>query len=182
MRRVAIILSLVLLVSIAWGQDYQLQNSSEILIKGTSSMHDWESNATEMSGALVLTANAGVIEKIESLSIALEVESIKSGKKKMDKLTYKAFDSDTNPKISFNLLEVKKLDGINAEVVGELTMAGKTKKVEIVGTCELKDGEVLIMASHKIDMTQFGMEEPTAMLGAIKVGKEITVDFKLSFK
>lgn len=175
----ALILALPLLLN---AQRLQLDNSSTILIKGTSTMHDWESTVEEVNGNMEVSLNGDQLTAIKALDFAVTVESIKSGKKKMDKLTYEAFDFEENPKISFKLTSVKKLEGNQAVVVGNLTMAGTTQEVEISGTCEYNDGAVKVTASHPINMVQFGMERPTAMLGAIKVGEEVIIDFTLNFK
>lgn len=181
-RALIIALCTVLCCGVSQAQEFKLQETSEIVITGTSSMHDWESKVAMSEGTISLKILNGKVTSINSLDLVFEVESIESGKNRMDKLTYKAFDSDDNPNITFKMTEVKSLNDISAIIVGNLTMAGNTQSIEIAGTIESKNGEVLVVASQKLDMTEFGMERPTAMLGAIKVGAEVTIKFNLSFK
>ena len=175
---IALILSLPIVLN---AQRFSLDNSSTIVIKGTSTMHDWESTVEEVKGQIEVAVEGNQISALKALDLAVTVESIQSGKKKMDKLTYEAFNYEKNPTISFQLTSVKSLEGEQAVVVGDLTMAGTTRSVEITGTCTYQDGAVKVMASHPINMVQFGMERPTAMLGAIKVGEEVIIDFTLNF-
>lgn len=144
-------------------------------------MHDWESPVEDISGTLEAVITAGELTTIEALDLVFLVESINSGKKKMDKLTYKAFQSENNPQITFTMSSVKSLEADSATVIGMLSMAGNTHEIEVNGNVEANAETIQITASKTIDMTQFGMERPTAMLGAIKVGAEITVDFNLIF-
>lgn len=181
MFRVILIISICLTPLLGLSQTFQLSDNSTILIKGSSTMHDWESPLEKYSGNITVALQEGKITAIESLDLSMEVESIESGKKKMDKLTYEAFDSEANPNITFKLKEVKKLSGNEAIVIGDLTMAGSTQQVEIAGTCTYENDAVKVTASHTLNMEQFGMERPTAMLGAIKVGAEDTIDFDLNF-
>lgn len=177
-----IIVCLLLFALQASAQQLKLDPSSSATIKGTSTMHDWESEVEKINGDIEITTSSNSVIAINSLNLSFGVESIKSGKKKMDKLTYEAFDAEKNPRISFKMTEVKRLEGDQATVLGELTMAGNTQQVEITGVCKMENGAVNIIASQQINMEQFGMERPTAMLGAIKVGAEVVVEFSLNFK
>lgn len=145
-------------------------------------MHDWESNAEGFEGMIEIASKAGKLTAIKSLSFSVNVERIKSGKKRMDKLTYEAFDSETNPEIKFQFISLKQVENNLAVVIGDLTMAGQTQRVEVSGNYQINGEAIEIIASQPINMEQFGMDPPTAMLGAIKVGPEVTIDFKLIFK
>jgi hypothetical protein len=44
----------------------------------------------------------------------------------------------------------------------------------------LPNGDLQFSASKKIKMTEYKMEPPTAMMGTIKVGDEVTVNFDIT--
>jgi hypothetical protein len=44
----------------------------------------------------------------------------------------------------------------------------------------LANGDVQIIGSRKLNMKDFNMVPPTAMMGTIKVGEEVTVNFNLT--
>jgi polyisoprenoid-binding protein YceI len=182
MKSIVFIICLFIVSVTVNAQHYELNENSKILIKGTSTMHDWESTVENMTGHLTLAAEEDEILSIDALQFDIEVESIESGKKKMNKLTYEAFSSDEHPQITFEMTSLKSLKDGQATVLGQLRMAGATREVEISGVIKNTNDGVEIVASHVINMEQFGMERPTAMLGAIKVGPEVTVDFNLVFK
>jgi polyisoprenoid-binding protein YceI len=154
----------------------------KMTVNGTSSMHDWESQVEKLDvqGSYKVEANALV--DIKSAVVKIPVKSIKSPKGKiMDNKTYEAFNSDKYPTIVFTLSS-KKLNGSNltAEVKGTLAMAGTTKQIDLLITYKvLTNGDLQIVGSKKIKMTEFNMEPPTAMMGAIKVGDEVIINFDI---
>lgn len=150
-------------------------------IKGTSSLHDWESEMTkvEFKGSLLKEGN--VVKTIPTAEVKVLVEGIKSTKGKiMDNKTKDAFKYEKNPYITFVLTNaVVKTDG-SVDATGNLTMAGATKAVKLVAkTKVLTTGDVQLTLSYKLKMTEYKMEQPTAMMGTITVGDEVTVLFDL---
>jgi len=158
-------------------------------IRGTSSLHDWESTIgkIEFKGSIHLEGDGGVIRDVE---VKIPVESIKSKEGRiMDNKTYEAFRSDKNPYIVYKVPQARvNIDGskaISIESAGPLLMAGTTlsQRISAKGNI-LPNGDWHLTVSKKINMRDFNMEPPTALLGTIKVGEEVTVifDFVLSQK
>jgi hypothetical protein len=59
-------------------------------------------------------------------------------------------------------------------------MAGTTKNIDMTVKAKiLPNGDIQLIGSKKINMTEFGMKPPTAVLGTIKVGPEVTINFDL---
>ena len=57
-------------------------------------------------------------------------------------------------------------------------MAGATRPIELQAKYKvLPSGELQVTVSKALKMTDFKMEPPTAMMGTIKVGDEVTVNF-----
>ena len=103
MKALYILLVSILLITPTKAQEiYQvLKGESSILIKGTSSLHDWESNAEEFEGSASFKMEEGALTSIEALSFSVITESIKSGKRIMDNKTKDALDAKKHPRISF---------------------------------------------------------------------------------
>lgn len=156
---------------------------SSVKIIGTSTLHDWES-IVEKTDANISFANESKT-KIETLKVEVDVYSIKSGKKTMDKLTYKALKAEDYPIIVFVFKEGKIVnedeDHLTLELNGDLTIAGVTKNVNVETKVNRKGENVFLTGSHKLKMTTYGVEPPKALLGTIKTGDEITIDFSLKF-
>lgn len=177
---------LFVISAVAHTQTYKLDNSTSFMkIEGTSSLHDWHIDVENQAGNLNLEQSETIT--VKELNITVESESLKSGKSKMDKNTYKALETDDYKKITFKLTktsEIKKISDNTYELngIGELTIVGNTKEIPMSLKLEIKDSMVLISGKNEIKMTDFGVEPPTALLGTIKTGDAITISYKSTFK
>jgi polyisoprenoid-binding protein YceI len=152
-------------------------------VTGTSSLHDWESTIEKIECTGNFTLADNTLSDIKGIVVKIPVTSLASTKgKMMDNKTYEAFDHEKNPTIIFTLNK-KKINAsastIDAE--GTLLMAGVTKAISLTLTYKvLPNGALQITGSKKLTMTDFKMEPPKAMMGTIKVGDEVTVNFDLT--
>ncbi len=186
--RPLILIPLFLSASVMLGQNqYTLASDHKITIQGTSNVHDWEEVAQTASGDGVVQWNQDATFNIQKLNLKVTVKSLKSDKGSiMDNKTYDALKGDEHPYITFKLSSIKSMvksgTGYTVKVNGDLTIAGVTKNVDINGTVYVKEnGKLYIETSKSIKMTDFGIDPPTAMMGAMTVGNEITIKFKLNF-
>ncbi len=170
----------VSLCTTLFAQDYTVAKSSTAKIIGTSTLHDWESDVEDISGSATLEFDGTTLKSIPSMELKFAVESIESGKSKMNSITYETLKSKSNPHIIYKVKSVKSVEGDQVTVSGDLTIAGQTKTTDMTGKLVNKGSSVQITAKKKIDMTQFGIEPPTAMLGTIVVGKDIDLDFNIT--
>ncbi len=77
------LLSVIFLIGISLSAQSKkpVQSSSEILVHGTSSLHDWTSNCQEYSGSAVLKVEDGKLTGMSDLNLQIVVKGIKSGNK-----------------------------------------------------------------------------------------------------
>ena len=152
---------------------------NKMTIQGSSTIHDWESQITKADVKGEFLVDNSQLKEVKNLEVKIPVESIKSTKgKMMDNKTYDAFNSDKNPYIIYSLNNAR----INADGTidgnGTLTMAGVTKPMQLKAKYKiLNNGDVQLVLSRTFKMTEFKMDPPTAMMGSIKVGDEVTVNF-----
>ncbi|MCK0156952.1 YceI family protein [Cellulophaga sp. F20128] len=169
--------------SISMAQQFTISNSSSTLtIEGTSSLHDWEEVAEIFKGSIRIDKDTEFF--IKKLDVTIQAESLKSGKRAMDKNTYKALKTDTYKTISYTLTSVKNLidngnGNYTAEVSGNLTIAGVKKGISMNLTLAFINNGLSIKGEKKIKMTDYNIEPPKALLGTITTGDEITVNFNL---
>lgn len=156
--------------------------SSKIEIRGTSTMHDWESQATEVRGTGAFIIEGGKITGVNNVQITVPAKSINSGKNGMDKKTHEALKAGKAPNISFQLTEIKSVNNCAITAAGNLTIAGVTKPVTLSANYKLNGNEVTLTGSYKMNMSTFDIDPPTAMLGAIKTGDEITINYEILFQ
>jgi len=159
---------------------------SKLTVFGTSNLHDWEIEAKAMSGKSSMAIEAGNLKAIKSLDFAVEVEQLKSGKSGMDNNTFKALNSKTYKTINYKLVSVTKITEISAgnftvETQGDLTISGVTKRINQTFTVKIIGKKAVFSGKTKIDMTVYGVKPPTALMGTIKTGKDVTVDFKVTY-
>ena len=170
-----------------FGQDSKVVLAeSKLAVNGTSNVHDWTIEAKAMNGKASVTLDAGDLKAIKSLDFSVEVEQLKSGKSGMDKNTFKALKSTSHKNISFKLVKVVKITTISdnnytVETQGDLTIAGVTKRINQSFTVKLIGKKMVFTGKQKIDMTVYGVEPPKALMGTIKTGKDVTVDFKVTY-
>lgn len=158
------------------------KKSLKMSISGTTNVHDFECKVTDATGKIVYKGDNNFSE----LVVNVPVESIKGKEKMMDKKTYETFNSKKHPNITFNMTKVSSLkvngDNIDIEVSGNLTMAGETRPVTLKAKgLNSSDGNYIFTGSLPIKMSTFNMKAPTAMLGVMKVGDEITLSYEATF-
>lgn len=166
---------------------YTLENSqSTLTVSGTSSLHPWEIELLEMN----CTADVNIVDnQLEFLALKFEAEAEKLKSEHgriMDNKTHKALKSDDYPKITFTLNSPQSLKITNGSfsgiLNGELNMAGTKKSIElkIKGTNE--NSTVSLLGEKTLLMTNFNMSPPTALMGTIKTGDEVTIHYKIKLK
>lgn len=161
---------------------YQLSDDSKMVIKGTSSLHDWESDVTTLKGEGVVKIQNQQPD-FQNLTLTIPVESIKSGKSAMDKNTYEALQEEKHPNIKFTLNDIKSISQGEVKASGQLSIAGKSKAVVLTADYDMLNQEqISLKGSYTLKMTDFGIDPPTAVFGTIKTGDEITVDYNLQLK
>ena len=167
---------------------YVLSKEYTVTIHGTSNLHDWDEKVENISGYGNMSSNSDGSMNLNAISIRMDVHSIKSDMgSMMNSNTYKALKADANPQIIFTLSSP--LKSIQAKpgspavtAKGNLTIAGITKPVEMnVKVFTQGQGKLSFEGAQTIKMTDYGVQPPTALMGTLKTGNEITINFKTSF-
>ncbi len=172
---------------ISSAQSFHLSNSTSTLkIEGTSNIHDWHIIAEDQQGTLVATIANNQISNFDQLDFSVKAESLKSGKGSMDKNTYKALNTNKYKNIVYKLSKVKSINcagsgSCKVSTLGSLTISGTTKTIEMVFDVKFSDSKIILSGNKTLNMTDFGVEPPTALLGTITTGENIDVIFKASF-
>lgn len=167
------------------GQTAYKTQVSKMSVTGSSTLHEWTSEVSQVdwTGLISVTANNELEAK--NVIVTIPVKSIKSAHgKMMDNKTYEAFKYEKNPNIIYKVTGTQtKVTGneTTIEATGTLTMAGVTKPISLqLKSKLLPNGNLLLTASRKLKMTEFNMDPPTAMMGTINVGEEVTINFEVT--
>jgi polyisoprenoid-binding protein YceI len=186
---IALLLPVLLVSGVLNAQTKFSTRSYQIMVAGTSTMHDWTSKATAVTVTGDFAINNGTLEKINSASVKIDAVSLKSTKNSdlMDERTHSTIKADKFPSITYVFTKVVSTQQSGGEttvtVNGNLTIAGVTKPTDLVLKFKaLPNGDVEIKGSRKILMSNHGIKPPSFMLGAMKVADEITISYDVILK
>ncbi len=159
-------------------------SKSKITILGTSNVHNWETYAENITGTFEIDRSGKKVKVIKAAKVTIPVTSIGSGKRLMDSKTYDALKADKYPFITFVLKNVISIDNVSdaqkITAAGTLSIAGVTKNVTLNAMAvELSDGRIRLEGTKEIVLSDFGIEPPTAMFGALKTGGKVSVQFTI---
>ncbi|WP_456315644.1 YceI family protein [Pseudomonas shirazensis] len=149
-------------------------------VAGTSNVHDWVMKSTEGNGVANLTVIDSKIADINSLTITLLAESIKSSKTSMDDVAYEALDTKTYKNIKYVLKSANKVNEATWSLNGTYTIAGISKDFKTLVNVTANNGNFILKGSNQITFADFGMSPPTAALGVVRAGKDLTLIFNIT--
>ena len=162
------------------------KNESEMVINGTSTLHDWKMDLKIVDGKMNVNHNGIILTDINNVSFSCKEKDIKSESSIMDKKAYEALKSEKYPEIKFVgistsnvIIEDKKFKGT---LKGNLSLAGETEEVNIPfrGTFD-NNNTISVTGNIDIKMSDFEIVPPTALMGAIEACDAIMVSFSFKF-
>jgi polyisoprenoid-binding protein YceI len=183
---IAVGLALFMTLSGQTSHKYKI-DKNKIIIKGTSNLHDWKMEVEDINGNMDADIKDNKIESINSLTLNVNVNSIKSGKSLMDKKAYYALKSELYPEIHFSLSGISDIiinnKGQLVTANGILSIAGIKKSIQIkaIGST-YNNGDLGFTGSKSLKMSDFNIMPPTAIFGTLKTGDSIVVEFDINFK
>lgn len=156
-----------------------VEAKSTFEVAGTSTVHDWVMRSTEGTGIANLTVKESKLAGINSLTISLLAESLKSSKTSMDRVAYEALDTEKNKNIEYVLKSAEKINETTWILTGTYTIAGVSKEYQTQVKITSNNGTFILQGSNQITFSDFEMAPPKAALGVVKTGKDLTVIFNI---
>jgi YceI-like domain len=163
--------------------------NADIKVLGTSNLHDWSMEDKDVNCAAIFTYAAGktVPTSLATFTFSFPVHSLTSGKSGMDSRAYDALKAKTAGDITFTATASTITPGtgetFQVKSDGNLSIAGVTKAVVLTAACAVKgDGSVSCTGSTTLLMSDYQIKPPTYMLGALKTGNKLTIDFSMLVK
>ncbi|HLO90701.1 MAG: YceI family protein [Chloroflexota bacterium] len=165
---------------------YEVKSHS-LVVAGTSNLHDWTANAEKVAGNFKLQVNNGKIASVNGVEIKVDAKSLKGSKGSiMDSKIEDALDAKKNPYISFKSNSgavTEKAGSYKITANGVLTIAGVSQNITVDANGKvLPNGDVEFTGTKKLKMTDYKVDPPTAMLGTLTTGDDITLTFKVVLK
>ena len=181
---VVILLSYILascIIAPAFSQELTIEKK-QIFVRGTSTLHDWESSVNEVTLTGVIELEDKSLESLNDIQVSIKSKSIKSTKGDlMDKKTHHALKSGQHPLITYKMKRAN-VDEKNSTVRmdGTLTIAGTSREVPLTLTYKVLSGQqISFKTSHEIKLKDFKIKPPTAMMGTIRTGEKVTVSLDM---
>lgn len=170
-------------MSLLIAQTKYTSTNTNIRMDGTSTMHDWHMVSEKGVSQVNFNFDGSSLTGMPSLNFSVAVESLKSSTKGLNKNAYKALDAEKYPTISFvsNYANIR-ASGSNAYVVsakGKLTISGVSKDIWVAAVCKVNPDtqKIETSGSLKLKMSEYNVEAPSFMFGAMKTGDEVTIKF-----
>ncbi|HDR52645.1 MAG TPA: YceI family protein [Mariniphaga anaerophila] len=180
------VLTLLVFASVQAQEFYKVQTSkSKLVVSGTSSLHDWEMEATDFNAETLIKLNDNAVSEISRIEFTSPVSGLKSGKRIMDNKTLEALNEKKFPEIKFSLDNNGEINlmGEKANLTGKLTIAGKTREVKLTVDFDVQNTQRFqVTGNVPLKMSDFGVEPPTALMGTVKTDDELVVSFDLEFQ
>lgn len=168
-----------------------LENSS-MSITGSSTLHGWNVEATQYSVRFIIPeswfdSNENWKGKdVDELVVNAPVEHLDGGENKMNRDLRDALEFEEYPEIVFrwdNINFVGKTDtGKKAEVSGKINIAGVEREISFQANIYLNEwSQIVARGNVPINMKDYGIEPPRALLGLIKTDENIELVYELYF-
>lgn len=162
-------------------KSYTLMANPNLAISGTSTLHDWEMPSNQASGTMNATENDGKLSAINSMKITMPAESIKSGKKGMDKKAYEAMKTGQHKNVVFTLKSASK-SGNTWTLNGTFNIAGTSKTVSLKVQESNAAGAFHLKGEYNFKLSEYNIKPPVALMGTIKTGDAVKMTFNVKFK
>ncbi len=176
------------------GQEFQIRDA-DFSISGTSNVRDWEIKSETLTGvirtgnAFLQTGEDGHAPEnwFEEVSLTIPANSLDSGINTMNNTMHETLDSDENPEITYYLESVESVRNGDSEQEYVLRIHGRA---QAAGSYHQMTHEVIVVRENpqvfqvtgefEVRFSDFEMEPPSFMRGALKTGDEIEVRFRFT--
>jgi polyisoprenoid-binding protein YceI len=162
--------------------------NADVKVIGTSNLHDWSMEDKDVTCTAKFTYAAGkssIPKGLEEFGFTFPVHSLKSGKSGMDSKAYDAMKAKNSGNITFaassSAVAPVGAGKFSVKSNGSLTIAGVSKSVMLTAACVVKaDGSITCTGTDRLLMTDYQIKPPTYMLGTLRTGNSLTIDFTMT--
>ncbi len=162
--------------------------NSTMRVEGTSTLHDWACPVESLSGSFQIDTTAGAsvpISGVRRANISVPVDQIVCDKNTMNEKLRDALQSNAYPQVMYSLQSVSlqplpdsSASWFEAQTTGELIIAGERQTIDMaVKGQRMDDGRMRFVGQHTLKLSAYNVDRPSALLGTVKTGDEITVRF-----
>lgn len=176
--------------------EYVTKEGSRIWIEGTSTLNNFRCQARLVKGFAYLHSTINLEQKLkensksdndrDEVTLTILSHDLDCGMDAMNEDMYRAMKTGEFPVIKYRLINAyitEDEDSTGWSVLatsGDLTIAGVTKKVDIiVKVIRLKNGDFRLVGDKLLKMSDFDIDPPSHLWGLIKAHNNFSVLFDL---
>ena len=188
-RRVLLLALLAFSPMIASAGEWEVRPDSRFRLEGDSTLHPYHSTATvvHVSGGWSADAAGNPFDKLaagalSAFELRVPVAEMKSGKNGLDKNLRKELKAGDHPDIVFRLsgYDVEtSTAGVVVRARGALSVAGVDREETITAEARPTPGGLRLTGAKDLKMSDFGIDPPRMMLGAIRTADAVTIHYDL---
>lgn len=165
-----------------FAQEIYKSSHFEIEIAGTSNLHDWTAMVTDFTSNVIFDSTI-----FTSITAKIKAEKIKSSEGRlMDSKMHDALKVNNNPTIEFTCRALPRsmTEYSNTlKTTGQLRIAGKMRNVELNSRYKKHENDIFeVYGILELQLTDFGIEPPTALFGALTTGNQISIKYAITYK
>lgn len=177
------------------GGQIAIEPTGALWLEGSASIVDYRCYAQSLAGNGRIENRTQPTQNIQGngdveIRVTIPVKTLECGKKKMNRDMYNALKADKHPQISYRLLDAELLSEsthpdsvgwMKIQAKGMLTIAGVTDTTNLIVQGQLiGEDRFRVKGVKPLNMHDFEIEPPTALMGLIKANEELTVHFDVS--
>lgn len=188
-----IFISFVAMISSGFfNMHFQIEEESKLSIAGSSNVNKFVCDCAQTFSKSALNmriSEDGNVVSFDNVVLKIQTKKLDCKHRVMNQDMYKTLQADEHPYISIQLKSVENLPAaplteaagwtdLSAKVI--MTIAGESREEMLkIKAMHLGNHRFRFRSDKKIEMTDFGIKPPTAMLGLIKVDNSITINMDL---
>jgi len=158
---------------------------SKVWVRGTSSLHDWEVVFEKYDVEFAVRHPDNGTMSISNVKAVFAGASVTSESTIMTGKARDALMIREHPEILFTSEGAENViinDGkISGNLKGKLSLRGISKAIDLSFSGNITSDRIHISGSEEVNMADYGIKPPTALLGTLKTGEKVTVELQLSF-
>lgn len=155
------------------------QPNIDFSVSGTSTVRGWTCTA---KGVIAVTrgkgaAVPGFATGVETATVTVPLKSFACPNEEMTGHLLEAMKADKFPEIVYRL-EKYEITPAQLRAIGSMTITGVTQPVSFPVVLKPSPQGVQVEGNTRLEFKTFNLDPPVVMLGLLKVGPQIRIEFK----
>lgn len=166
-----------------------IKTGSRVWFDGTSTVRSWSCVAPRIDA--VIEADAGApaavlagTKAVKAVTLTFPVAQLDCDNRTMNGHMMKALNAERQPTIRFAMTsyDIARGTAVIGTLQGTLLLNGQTRPISFPATFVSANGALRVTGKYPLKMTDWGVVPPKLMMGTMKVGETVIVNFDLQLQ